>query len=135
MLHRKREILSEYTPEYYHAFQEGGWSELKEILDGLTYVCETVDQYITQNRFKEATLLCRYFLSEVEDGELQRSRKMFAHLSRLENWQDTTRQILIHLSKTIGAAASETKKLGVDRSRRRKPTLLTVSEILSQSPK
>jgi hypothetical protein len=130
-LRQKRDELSEYTPEYYHAFQEGGWRELNEILEALAYVEGTIDLCLVQRRFKEAALLCRYLLAEVTEEELARAQSMFAHLKRIENWKSDTREILVQLSKTVGAAATETRKLGVNRNRRRKSTLDTIADILA----
>ena len=131
LLRKKRDSLDTYTPEYFHAFEQGGWRELKEIIKKMSYVEETIDSYLKEERYKDVIKLSAYLLDELKDEELIEARKMFGALRGLEGWKRQANEILIKISVTLSEAASNTKNIGIDRRNRdRQPTLKVAAELL-----
>ena len=111
------ELLNEYTCDYVSVFNEGNWYR------ALMFVEELDGAYA-----ELCTLL--YFLladgAPVPEYVLERVDQKW---TPLEFWEKDFDEILVRISQRLEVAAQETAKLGIDRRRTRKPTLVAIQEL------
>jgi len=135
-LYRQRcHLLDVYTPEYFNTFQAAGWNEFKQLLSDLEYADNLLDSLMESGDFEEAEALINLLMGHLSGDELVRAERNFQSLIHLHDWRKDASSKVLNIVQAIKEAAVQTKDLGIDRQRRRKPTLLAIDELQNLLPK
>jgi hypothetical protein len=133
--HQRCELLDVYTPEYFNTFQIAGWNEFKQLLSDLDYAQDVLDRLMESGEFEEAEDLANLLMGKLAQEDVGRVERHFQSLAHLRDWRKDAADRIVRLVQALELAANETKDLGINRQRRRKPTLLAIGELHTIVPK
>lgn len=130
LLEQKQHVLSAYSGQYCNTLQEAGWDDLVAILGSLRSVDIELNIMLEQKRYADVKAICDYLMGHLGEVEAQAIAADYDGLSELQNWRQTSRDILLRLIQATTNAARETQELGISRKKRgRKPTLVSLSDL------
>lgn len=121
--------LEPYAPEYHNSFSSGGWTWLVSMSEHLSVAERLVDNFIAVSRYQDAFTLSAFLNGDLPHAEMPLAAHRFADFVDLLDWRARTREQLLKLLDMVHEGASLNKEIGLQRSRNRKPTMLTLSEI------
>lgn len=128
----KVEMVEEHAGEYFMVLNENGWATVIGILEVLDKVSTQIDVLVTHDRSEEAIDIIDW-LDGVEESP--RTPEVLRNLAGLDctslrRWDDTVNSIIVKVAIALQDAAEDTKKLGIERTYKRKPTLAAVDELM-----
>lgn len=122
-------VLDKYTSEYTGVFNEANWSKVVFYLDDLDDAYEQLCSLISQYEYKDAMCLVRFLCAdgaELPEWILQHVDAKWDHLFE---WKAEISEILHTITVRLGEAAEQTKRLGIERTRQRQPTLTALQHL------
>lgn len=130
LLEQKQHVLSTYSGQYFNTLQEAGWDDLVVILGRLRSVDIELNIMLEQKRYADVKAICDYLMGHLGEVEALAIAAEYDGLAELQNWRQTSREILLRVIQATTNSARETQELGISRTRRdRKPTLVSLSDL------
>jgi hypothetical protein len=127
---QKVELLEEHAGEYFYVLHDNGWMKVIELLEQLDAVSADITRLVQEDAFDKALELSRYLATAGTPWSEALAKSSSTDLKPLVDWERLVDEIILTTASALGAAAEHTKKLGIDRGRKRKPTLMAVDEIM-----
>jgi len=122
-------VLDKYTTEYTGVFNEANWSKVVMHLDDLDAAYDELCSLISRYEYKDAMCLVQFLCAdgaEVPEWVLQQVDAKWDHLYE---WKSEVSAILNTVTNRLGEAAEQTKRLGIERTRQRQPTLAALQHL------
>ena len=131
-LSEKVDLLEEHAGEYFIVLNQNGWVTVIAILEGLDKVADVIDGLVANDKTRLAIEMIDWMDGGDPTAEIPTAMK---HLSGVDSqilikWPDTVNDIIMNVAMALQEAAEDTKKLGIDRKHKRKPTLVAVDELM-----
>jgi tetratricopeptide (TPR) repeat protein len=123
------QLLNQYTSDYVSVFNEGNWYRALMFIEELDGAYAQLCELLQQGEYLDALSLVDFLLANgavLPDEIIERVDEKWMPL---EFWQNDFDEILRRVSTRLEIAAEETAKLGIERGRSRKPTLLALQEL------
>jgi hypothetical protein len=122
-------VLDKYTSEYTGVFNEANWSKVVFYLDDLDAAYEELCSLISRYEYKDAMCLVRFLCADGAELPEWILRHVDARWDHLFEWKSEVSEILQTVTVRLGAAAEQTKRLGIERTRQRQPTLTALQRL------
>lgn len=130
LLEQKQSVLSDFSEHYFNTLQEAGWEKLVGIIDTLQSVEGELNIMLDQKRYADVKGVCDYLLGHLEAQEAHKVVAEYEVLSELQNWRQTSREILLRIIQATTDSPPQSQELGTARKNRiRKPTLISLSDL------
>lgn len=130
LLEQKQRVLGDYSGQYFNTLQEAGWDTLGAMIVSLRAVEDDLNIMLDQRRYADVTTVCDYLMGRLGAQEAQEVAAAYEGLSELQNWRQTSRDILLRIIQATTSSAQQTQELGISRKKRdRKPTLVSLSDL------
>ena len=130
LLEQKQRVLGDYSGEYFNTLQDAGWDDLVGIIGSLRSVEGELSIMLDQRRYREVKAICDFLMGRMGEVEAQEIAAQYEGLSALQNWRQTSRDILLRIIQATTSSAQQTQELGIFRNKRqRKPTLVSLSDL------
>ncbi len=130
LLEQKQHVISAYSGGYFNTLQDAGWDDLVAMIGSLRSVDIELNIMLEQKRYADVKAICDYLLGHLGEVEAQAIAAEYDGLSELQNWRQTSREILLRVIQATTNSAQETQELGISRKKRdRKPTLVSLSDL------
>jgi hypothetical protein len=130
ILEQKQNVLGDYSGEYFNTLKEAGWEELVVMAENLRSLSNELHIMLDQKMYAEVKAVCDYLLGRLGEKEAKEVAAAYEGLAELQDWRQTSREILLRVIQATTKSAQETQELGISRKRReRKPTLMSLSDL------
>jgi hypothetical protein len=130
LLEQKQHVLADYSGQYFNTLQGSGWDNLVALLDSLRSVEGELNIMLEQRRYGDVKAVCDYLMGRLGEVEAQELAAEYDGLSELQNWRQSSREILLKIIQATTSSAQQTQELGISRKKRdRKPTLVSLSDL------
>ncbi len=126
----KVDLLEEHAGEYFYVLHDNGWMKVIELLEQLDAVSADITRLVQEDSFDKALELSRYLAEAGTPWSESLAKNSSTDLRPLADWEHVVDDIILATASALGDAAEHTKKLGIERRRKRQPTLLAVDEIM-----
>ncbi len=121
--------LEEYAPEYHNSFSSGGWAWLITTSEHLSVAESILDAFLSSGRYHDAYTLAAFLNGTLAHAEMPLAALRFADFVDLLEWKSRSKEQLLKLLEVVQQGADLNKEIGLQRARKRKPTIMTLSEI------
>lgn len=125
-------VLDKYTTEYTGVFNDANWSKVVLYLDDLDAAYDELCSLISRYEFKDALCLVQFLCADGSELPEWVLRQVDARWDHLYEWKKELAEVLESVTKRLGEAAEQTKKLGIERTRQRQPTLTALQHLRSK---
>lgn len=122
-------VLDKYTTEYTGVFNEANWSKVVLYLDDLDAAYEELCALISRYDFKDAMCLVQFLCADGAELPEWVLRQVDAKWDHLYEWKSEVSEVLDVITANLGVAAEQTKRLGIERTRQRQPTLAALQHL------
>lgn len=122
-------LLAEYAPEYHNSFNSGGWVWLTTTAEHLAAAEHIIDLFLSSGRYQDAYSLAAFLNGNLAHAEMPLAALRFADFVDLLDWKGRTKEQLIRLLELVQEGANLNKEIGLQRTRKRKPTIHTISDL------
>lgn len=122
-------VLDKYTTEYTGVFNEANWSKVVMYLDDLDAAYEELCSLISRYEYKDAMCLVQFLCADGAEVPEWVLRHVDARWDHLYEWKSEVSAILDTVTNRLGEAAEQTKRLGIERTRQRQPTLAALQHL------
>ena len=121
--------LEDYAPEYHNSFTSGGWVWLASTCEHLSAAEHIIDLFLASGRYQDAYSLAAFLNGNLAHAEMPLAALRFADFIDLLDWKARTKDQLMKLLELVHEGAALNKEIGLQRARKRKPTIHTISEL------
>jgi hypothetical protein len=128
----KVDMVEEHSGEYFMVLNENGWATVIGLLEDLDKVSSQIDVLVANDKCHEAIEIIDWLDGTAESPRTAEIMRNLSGIdcSSLRRWDDTVNGIIVKVAIALQEAAEDTKKLGIDRKYKRKPTLAAVDELM-----
>jgi hypothetical protein len=122
-------LLEEYAPEYHNSFTSGGWVWLTSTAEHLSAAEHIIDLFLSSGRYQDAYCLSAFLNGNLAHAEMPLAALRFADFVDLLDWKARTKEQLIKLLDLVQEGATLNKEIGLQRTRKRRPTIHTIADL------
>jgi hypothetical protein len=128
----KVDMVEEHSGEYFMVLNENGWATVIGLLESLDKVSTQIDALVANDKSQEALKIIDWLDGAEENSRSSEIARYLVGIdcSSLRRWDDTVNGIIVKVAISLQDAAEDTRRLGIDRKYKRKPTLAAVDELM-----
>lgn len=130
---QKVDLVEEHSGEYAMALAECGWSEVVATYGALERVNNYLGTLAQGNNWSNIKELLSWLLDDRPEQSLPEEllRLLRADAPLLRNWEEQISKGIEGAVVALGQSAQKTKSLGIQRARKRNPTLVAVEKLFT----
>lgn len=124
-------LLESHSSDYFNSLHETGLGELIVARNELTVAMHDLQSLSSSGCYKEAQELAKFLTTPMAKSYPGVARLTTAKLQLLEDWERKTNDVLIACVIKLSVMSSKKEEAGIQRARKRKPTVHTLDELRS----
>ena len=128
---KRAALISEHVHDYYNSLAtegRGGLDELQSLQDNLGLALEQISRLIEAKKYRTAEDMMFFLQGEDEALSPEWQQRTGVDFPLLRGWQKKLEESIQTVGKDIAKASEGMKKLGVTRTRKRQPTLMSLEQ-------
>ena len=130
---QKIELVEEHSAEYSMALAECGWGDVLSTYGAMERVNNYLDSLVQNNSWSEIREPLSWFFSDRINGDVPEGlqRVLRSDAALVKNWDSQLSEGIEKAVLALGQSAQKTKSLGIQRTRKRHPTLVAVEKLFT----